>query len=138
MGPGRGPVAGRARLNREGTMLGAMPTTTRAEGLYAAIRAARDIDEVVRATARVRELPRPMLDEGTAPEAITALVTGVNDLVTTRLIELTGLDAALRTGLYPFLPADIVKICLAAGVMPSIWALLGRRSSSGDSRPQDQ
>ena len=47
-----------------------------------------------------------------------------------------GLDAALRTGLYPFLPADIVKICLAAGVMPSIWALLGRRSSSGDSRPQ--
>ena len=48
-----------------------------------------------------------------------------------------GLDAALRTGLYPFLPADIVKICLAAGVMPSIWALLGRRSSSGDSRPQD-
>jgi len=77
-------------------MLGAMPTTTRAEGLYAAIRAARDIDEVVRATARVRELPRPMLDEGTAPEAITALVTGANDLVTTRLIELTGLDAALR------------------------------------------
>ena len=44
-----------------------------------------------------------------------------------------GLDAALRTGLYPFLPADIVKICLAAGVMPSIWALLGRRSKSGDS-----
>jgi len=43
-----------------------------------------------------------------------------------------GLDAALRTGLYPFLPADIVKICIAAGVMPSIWALL--RSRSGDSR----
>ena len=38
------------------------------------------------------------------------------------------------TGLYPFLPADIIKICLAAGVMPSIWAVLGRRSSSGDSR----
>ena len=45
-----------------------------------------------------------------------------------------GLDAALRTGLYPFLPADIIKICLAAGVMPSIWAMLGRRSTSGDSR----
>ena len=43
-----------------------------------------------------------------------------------------GLDAALRTGLYPFLPADIVKICVAAGVMPSIWALL--RSRTGDSR----
>jgi biotin transport system substrate-specific component len=39
-----------------------------------------------------------------------------------------GLDGALRTGLYPFIPADVVKICLAAGVMPSIWALLGRKS----------
>jgi CBS domain-containing protein len=78
-------------------MLGAMATTTpRAEDLRAAIRAARDIDEVARAAARVREVPQPMLDEGIAPEAITALVTGVNDLVTTRLIELTGLDAALR------------------------------------------
>ena len=36
-----------------------------------------------------------------------------------------GLDAALRTGLYPFLPADIVKICLAAAIMPGVWALLG-------------
>jgi biotin transport system substrate-specific component len=45
----------------------------------------------------------------------------------------TGLDAALRTGLYPFVPADLIKICLAAGVMPSIWAVLGRRSKSGDS-----
>ena len=97
VGSGRGALAGRPQLNREGTMLGAMATTTpRAEELRAAIRAARDIDEVARAAARVRELPRPMLDEGTAPEAITALVTGVNDLVTTRLIELTGLDAALR------------------------------------------
>jgi CBS domain-containing protein len=78
-------------------MLGAMATTTpRAEDLCAAICAARDIDEVARATARARDLPQPMLDEGISPEAITALVTGVNDLVTTRLIELTGLDAALR------------------------------------------
>ena len=29
-----------------------------------------------------------------------------------------GLDAALRTGLYPFLPADMVKVCVAAAVMP--------------------
>ena len=78
-------------------MLGAMATTTpRADELHAAIRAAGDIDEVARAAARVRELPQPMLDEGIAPEAVTALVTGVNDLVTTRLIELTGLAAALR------------------------------------------
>ena len=39
-----------------------------------------------------------------------------------------GLDAALKTGLYPFVPADIIKICIAAGVMPSIWAFLGRKS----------
>jgi biotin transport system substrate-specific component len=39
-----------------------------------------------------------------------------------------GLDAALRTGLYPFLPADIVKVCIAAAVMPGVWSVLGRRS----------
>ena len=39
-----------------------------------------------------------------------------------------GLDAALRTGLYPFLPADIVKICVAAAIMPGLWTVLGRRS----------
>ena len=78
-------------------MLREMSTTsTRADALRAAIRAARDIDEVAQAATRVRELPRPLLDKGVPPEAITALATGVNDLVTARLIELTGLDAALR------------------------------------------
>jgi biotin transport system substrate-specific component len=38
-----------------------------------------------------------------------------------------GLASALRTGLYPFLPADIIKICIAAAVMPGVWTLLGRR-----------
>jgi biotin transport system substrate-specific component len=37
-----------------------------------------------------------------------------------------GVDAALRTGLYPFIPADIFKIFVAAAVMPAIWRLLGR------------
>jgi biotin transport system substrate-specific component len=41
----------------------------------------------------------------------------------------SGLSAALQTGLYPFLPADIIKICLASAVMPAIWRLMGRRSS---------
>ncbi len=40
-----------------------------------------------------------------------------------------GLDAALRTGLYPFVPADIFKILVAAAVMPAIWRLTGRRDS---------
>ena len=36
-----------------------------------------------------------------------------------------GLASALRTGLYPFLPADIIKICIAAAIMPGIWRLVG-------------
>jgi CBS domain-containing protein len=77
-------------------MLRTMPMTSHsADELLGAIRAARDVDEVVRAANRVRELPRPMLEKGLRPEAVTALVTAVNDRVTARLIELTGLDAAL-------------------------------------------
>jgi biotin transport system substrate-specific component len=32
-----------------------------------------------------------------------------------------GLDAALRTGLYPFMPADIFQVLVAAAVMPTLW-----------------
>jgi biotin transport system substrate-specific component len=32
-----------------------------------------------------------------------------------------GLDGALRAGLYPFLVADLIKILIAAAVMPVIW-----------------
>jgi len=38
-----------------------------------------------------------------------------------------GLDVALRTGFYPFVPADLFKIFLAAGVMPGLWKLIGTR-----------
>jgi biotin transport system substrate-specific component len=41
-----------------------------------------------------------------------------------------GFDAALHTGLYPFLPADLIKIAIAAAVLPSVWRFVGRRSSS--------
>jgi biotin transport system substrate-specific component len=34
-----------------------------------------------------------------------------------------GLSAALVTGFYPFVAADLVKLLLAAGVMPSLWWL---------------
>jgi biotin transport system substrate-specific component len=40
-----------------------------------------------------------------------------------------GLDQALRTGLYPFIPADVVKIFIAAAVMPALWKLTGRRGA---------
>jgi biotin transport system substrate-specific component len=32
-----------------------------------------------------------------------------------------GLSGALQTGLYPFIPADIVKILIAAAVLPAVW-----------------
>jgi biotin transport system substrate-specific component len=35
------------------------------------------------------------------------------------------LQAALAIGFYPFVLADLVKICLAAAIMPVAWRLLG-------------
>ena len=37
-----------------------------------------------------------------------------------------GLSTALTTGLYPFLLVDVVKIGVAAAVMPAVWSLIGR------------
>jgi biotin transport system substrate-specific component len=37
-----------------------------------------------------------------------------------------GLPRALELGLYPFIGVDILKILLAATVLPSIWTLTGR------------
>jgi biotin transport system substrate-specific component len=35
------------------------------------------------------------------------------------------LQAALAVGFYPFVLADLVKICVAAAIMPAAWRLLG-------------
>jgi biotin transport system substrate-specific component len=35
-----------------------------------------------------------------------------------------GLSAALANGLYPFLPADVLKVFLAAAVLPAAWKFL--------------
>jgi biotin transport system substrate-specific component len=35
-----------------------------------------------------------------------------------------GLSAAVASGLVPFLPADVVKVFLAATVLPAAWKLL--------------
>ena len=40
----------------------------------------------------------------------------------------SGLLAALQTGLYPFLPGDIIKICVASAIMPIAWKLIGHRT----------
>jgi len=40
-----------------------------------------------------------------------------------------GLDRALRAGLYPFIPADVLKVLLAAAVLPSAWRFLRQPSA---------
>jgi biotin transport system substrate-specific component len=37
-----------------------------------------------------------------------------------------GLAGALGAGFYPFIVADVVKVCAAAAILPSAWKLLGR------------
>ncbi|MBW3594467.1 MAG: biotin transporter BioY [Actinobacteria bacterium] len=41
-----------------------------------------------------------------------------------------GLDAAtaLEKGLYPFVVGDVIKLLVAAGLLPAAWRLLGRKS----------
>jgi biotin transport system substrate-specific component len=38
--------------------------------------------------------------------------------------DLRSLQQALAAGLYPFVLADAIKLCLAAAVMPAAWKLL--------------
>jgi biotin transport system substrate-specific component len=37
-----------------------------------------------------------------------------------------GLHAALVTGVYPFIAADVLKLLAAAGILPAFWSLLGK------------
>jgi biotin transport system substrate-specific component len=37
-----------------------------------------------------------------------------------------GLHAALVMGVYPFIAADLLKLLVAAGILPGFWRLLGR------------
>lgn len=36
-----------------------------------------------------------------------------------------GLNAALAAGLYPFVVPDLIKVCVASGVLPTLWKVLG-------------
>jgi hypothetical protein len=38
-----------------------------------------------------------------------------------------GLNASLRAGLYPFLPADVIKVVVAATLLPIAWKLLRQK-----------
>jgi biotin transport system substrate-specific component len=37
-----------------------------------------------------------------------------------------GLDAALASGLYPFVIPDLVKVGIASAILPGLWAVVGR------------
>lgn len=37
----------------------------------------------------------------------------------------TGLQSAIATGLAPFVIADLIKLALAATILPSVWAIIG-------------
>ena len=37
-----------------------------------------------------------------------------------------GLSASLLTGVYPFIVPDLLKLTIAAGLVPALWRLLGR------------
>jgi biotin transport system substrate-specific component len=43
----------------------------------------------------------------------------------------TGIVEVLPFGLYPFVPGDVLKLLLAAGILPLGWRLAGRRASGG-------
>lgn len=40
-----------------------------------------------------------------------------------------GFSGAIAAGLLPFLPADAIKLCLAAGILPSVWRMTGFRAA---------
>jgi biotin transport system substrate-specific component len=42
-----------------------------------------------------------------------------------------GLDTALALGVYPFIAADLLKLLVAASVLPGLWRLFGRTDAHG-------
>jgi biotin transport system substrate-specific component len=44
--------------------------------------------------------------------------------------EPVGLQSALATGLYPFILPDLVKLAVAAGLVPALWRLIGRADAA--------
>jgi CBS domain-containing protein len=60
-----------------------------AKAISGAIRSARDLDSLVSAAQDIRRLAENTLAEGGAAEALTELISSLNDHLTVRLIELT-------------------------------------------------
>jgi len=62
--------------------------------------------------------------------SVVAMVAGLTIVFTCGVLWLAfgahvGLAGAIRTGLIPFIPADIIKVLLAATILPAAWKFLG-------------
>jgi CBS domain-containing protein len=66
-----------------------------AKAISGAIRSARDVDSLVSAAQDIRRLAETTLAEGGAAEALTELISSLNDHLTVRLIEITKNDFEL-------------------------------------------
>ncbi len=62
--------------------------------------------------------------------SVVAMVAGLAIVFTFGVLWLAfgaqaGLGAAVSAGLLPFIPADIIKVLLAATILPAVWRFLG-------------
>jgi biotin transport system substrate-specific component len=46
-----------------------------------------------------------------------------------------GIAVAVLTGVYPFVVPDLIKLAIAAGLVPGLWRLLGRSHQPRGSAP---
>jgi biotin transport system substrate-specific component len=63
------------------------------------------------------------------PTAVVAMLAGLTVIFAAGVAWLTpflgGFGAALRAGVFPFVLADLAKVCVAAAVLPALWRLTG-------------
>jgi len=65
--------------------------------------------------------------------SVVALVAGLAVVFACGVLWLglfVGLRAALAAGFFPFVVADLMKVLVAAAILPAMWALLGYRPST--------
>jgi len=71
------------------------------------------------------------------PRTLVAMAAGSMLLFACGLWQLAtfvGRDRALELGLYPFVVGDLLKMAIAAGLLPAVWKILERTGLSPDSR----
>ena len=74
--------------------------------------------------------------------SVTAMFAGLAIIFASRVLwlalfartlagsEPVGLQSALATGLYPFILPDLVKLAVAAGLVPALWRVIGRAGAA--------